>query len=70
MIDDVYVLQHFEDMFETGNFEERMEIDKCHNVHVANFFFYSNFTSNNIKCLSFHGHASQLVDILHNSSAK
>lgn len=70
-IDDVYVLQHFEDMFDTGNFEERMQIEKCHNnKHDPSYFFYSNITSNNIKCLSFHGHASQLADILKTSSAK
>lgn len=69
-MDEVYVLQHFEDMFETGNFEERMQIDTCHNEHNPTFFFFSNITSNNIKCLSFHGHTSQLVNILHSSSAK
>lgn len=29
-IDQVYVLQHFKDMFSSGNFEDRMKVEACH----------------------------------------
>lgn len=70
VIDEVYVLQHFEDMFKTGNFEERLAVDNCQNEIETNFFFYKNVTSKNMRCLSFHGHTSLLTRILETSKAR
>lgn len=68
-IEEVYTLQHFKDMFETGNFEERMAIEDCQGK-IKKSFFNNRLISNNIKCLSFHGHVSQLTEILKKSSSK
>lgn len=70
VIDDVYILQNFEEMFKTGKFEDKMEVRKCKQDVEPNFYFYRNFSSDNIKCLSFHGHATQLSDILVKTKAK
>lgn len=69
-IDEVFVLQHFENMFESGNFEERMEISNCNKKMRTNFFHYDNITFENLKCLSFHGHVSQLEQILENTTSR
>ncbi|EFA07652.2 GDP-fucose protein O-fucosyltransferase 2 [Tribolium castaneum] len=69
-IDEVYVLQHFKDMFETGNFKDRMQIEQCAQKYQINYFFYKNVTSNNVKCLSYHGPATKLSQLLLKSSAK
>lgn len=69
-IDEVYMLQHFENMFETGNFEERVEIGKCNKRISTHFFYYDNVTSEIIKCLSFHGHTSQLEEVLGNTTSR
>lgn len=70
MIDETYVLQNFETMFETGVFEDKIAIELCSQMPLVNFYEYSNLTSSNIKCLSFHGPAAQLANILKNSSAR
>lgn len=70
IIDEVYVLQHFEDMFKTGNFENRIAIEDCQDEIQTNFLFYNNITSNSMRCLSFHGHATLLTKILENTSAR
>lgn len=69
-IDETYVLQNFEFMFETGKFEDKIAVEPCNEMPLINFYEYSNLTSNNIKCLSFHGPAAQLSKILSNSSAR
>lgn len=69
-IDEVYVLEHFEDMFETGNFEDRFEETRCGDDINVKFYNYVNLTSDNIKCLSFHGYMSQLTKILNKSKAR
>lgn len=70
IIDDIYILQHFEDMFETGNFEERWKIEKCLQPPKLRFFYYTNITSNNVKCLSFHGPATKLSEVLAQTQAR
>ncbi|RZC35369.1 GDP-fucose protein O-fucosyltransferase 2, partial [Asbolus verrucosus] len=70
VIDEVYILQHFEDMFETGNFEDRMKLEKCTKNYQINYFFYKNITSHNVKCLSYHGPATKLSKLLEKSPAK
>ncbi|CAH1991284.1 unnamed protein product [Acanthoscelides obtectus] len=67
-IDEVYTLQHFEDMFETGNFEDRMELkNKC--KEDLSFFLYSNITANKYYCLSYHGPATKLSQLFLNTTA-
>lgn len=70
VIDEVYVLQHFKDMFETGNFEERLAVEDCQHEIQTNFFHYKNMTSKNMRCLSFHGDTSLLTRILKTSKAR
>lgn len=70
VIDDVYTLQHFEDMFQTGNFEDRMKIEKCQKKNDVTFFFFDNITSNNYHCLSYHGPATKLTNLFLNTTAR
>ncbi|KAJ3648605.1 hypothetical protein Zmor_020398 [Zophobas morio] len=70
VIDEVYILQHFKDMFETGNFEDRMKIEECRAKSHLIYFFYNNITSKNVKCLSYHGPATKLSELLDKSPAK
>ncbi|CAH0550446.1 unnamed protein product [Brassicogethes aeneus] len=69
IIEETYILQHFEDMFESGNFEDRMEVEKCTKDYKPLFFHYSNITSNNVKCLSFHGSSTNLIKLFNESTA-
>ncbi|CAG9821026.1 unnamed protein product [Phaedon cochleariae] len=69
-IDEVYTLQHFENMFETGNFEDRMKIEKCLNKPDLTFFFYDNITAKHAQCLSYHGPATKLTELFLNNTAK
>lgn len=80
VIDQVYVLQHFEDTFTSGNFNDRFKIEPCQNqlkyvkkkgdLYSGYFWGYSNITAKSVECLSFHGHASQLIDFLENVKGK
>nr|XP_023014074.1 GDP-fucose protein O-fucosyltransferase 2 isoform X1 [Leptinotarsa decemlineata] len=70
VIDEIYSLQHFEDMFETGNFEDRMKIDKCLRKEEPTFFFYKNITAKISYCLSYHGSATKLTELFLNTTAK
>lgn len=70
VIDEVYNLQHFEDMFETGNFEDRMEIAPCQKKDDNTYFFYKNVTGATVRCLSYHGPATKLTELLRNTTAK
>ncbi|CAG9856545.1 unnamed protein product [Phyllotreta striolata] len=69
-IEEVYTLQHFEDMFETGNFQDKMQLDNCNKDYHYSYFSYKNVTSKNTRCLSYHGPATKLSEIFSNSSAK
>lgn len=57
-------------MFATGNFEDRMKIDKCQKQYQHHFFFYSNITSKSYHCLSYHGPATKLVNLYLNTMAQ
>ncbi|KAG5893239.1 hypothetical protein JTB14_013401 [Gonioctena quinquepunctata] len=70
IIDEVYTLQHFKDMFETGNFEERMTLEKCTRKEEPSFFFYKNITAKHSQCLSYHGPATKLTELFLSSPAK
>lgn len=74
-IDHVFYLQHPKDLWKEQNFEERFNIDECpqnipyrkgtkDDMWRGNFWGYSNLTATDLKCISFHGSVSLLVDIL------
>ncbi|KAL1512523.1 hypothetical protein ABEB36_002104 [Hypothenemus hampei] len=63
LIHTVYILQHFEDMFKSGRFEDKWNIEKCQRPPKLRFFHYANITSKNIQCLSFHGPSTKLIEI-------
>lgn len=69
-IEQVLTLQHFEDMFETGNFEDRMKFDDCNRNFDYTYFFYKNITAKKIQCLSYHGPATKLTEAFLNTTAK
>ncbi|KAK6626711.1 hypothetical protein RUM44_009187 [Polyplax serrata] len=78
-IEQVYILQHFKDTFTSGNFEDRMALEPCQeelpyestpNGFLGHFWNYPNLTAKNVDCLSFHGPATQLIDILKKTEAK
>ncbi|CAG9766227.1 unnamed protein product [Ceutorhynchus assimilis] len=64
ILDKVYILQHYEDMFESGNFVDKWSVEKCQKPPKLRFFHYTNITSNNVQCLSFHGPATKLSEVL------
>lgn len=70
LIDEVYILQHFPDMFENGIFEERATFQPCKKQSVPTYFNYPNLTSNDVRCLAFHGPAVNLLKELEKSVAK
>ncbi|KAJ8963340.1 hypothetical protein NQ318_018812, partial [Aromia moschata] len=70
VIEEVYTLQHFEDMFETGNFEDRFKIDQCRSDYAISFFHYENITGRDFYCLSYHGPATKLEEIFLNTTAQ
>lgn len=70
IIDTVYILQHFEEMFKSGNFEDKWEIEKCQNPPKLRFFYYTNITSYNVQCLSFHGPSSKLIEVFKQEQAR
>ncbi|KAL0275181.1 UNVERIFIED_CONTAM: hypothetical protein PYX00_003123 [Menopon gallinae] len=79
MIDQVYVLQHFEDTFTSGNFEDRMKIEPClakiryrraGDAYEGYFWDFRNVTSKKVDCLSYHGPAVKLADVLKMSEAR
>ncbi|XP_066257171.1 GDP-fucose protein O-fucosyltransferase 2 [Euwallacea similis] len=70
IIDTVYVLQHFEEMFKSGNFEDKWEIEKCQKLPKLRFFYYTNITSYNVQCLSFHGPSTKLIEVFKQDQAR
>lgn len=65
-ISEVYSLQHFEAMFESGVFVDKFEETACTRTDNDNYHFleYYNITENTITCLNFQGSASLLVNVL------
>ncbi|XP_063237692.1 GDP-fucose protein O-fucosyltransferase 2 isoform X3 [Bacillus rossius redtenbacheri] len=74
-IDEVFVLQHYKDAFKTGKWEEKYEIQPCVDEPRYReradggaggfsgwFWGLPDVTARRVRCLSFHGHASQLQD--------
>lgn len=65
-INEVYVLQQFEAMFESGIFVDKFEETACTRNEYDNYHFleYYNITERTITCLNFQGSASLLVKVL------
>ena len=65
-ISEVYLLQHFEAMFESGVFVDKFEETACSLTENDNYHFleYYNITEKTITCLNFQGSASLLIKIL------
>lgn len=65
-ISEVYVLQHFETMFESGVFVDKFEETACSLNEYDNYHFleYYNITEKTITCLNFQGSASLLIQVL------
>lgn len=65
-INRVFKLQHFEEMFESGVFVDKFEIDKCRSKSVQRNYYlgYRNLTSSQFDCMSFQGSAMLLERVL------
>lgn len=79
-LDRVYILQHYADAFKSGKWEEKFEVEPCHETNKysrikegnyrGSFWGYKNITAKRVDCLSFHGHASQLKEVLRDTDAR
>ncbi|XP_069692474.1 GDP-fucose protein O-fucosyltransferase 2 [Periplaneta americana] len=79
-LDVVYVLQHYEDMWKSGKWEDKFSIEPCNEeIYYSKlssgkfrgwFWGYSNITASEVQCLSFHGHVSLLRGVVQNLSAR
>lgn len=74
-LDCVYILQNDEEMFKTGRFEDKNEMSECtgdslkyyklkQHTYIGPFWGYHNITTQNVKCLKFHGTTSYLYQNL------
>ena len=65
-LSEVYRLQHFENMFESGVFVDKFEETACRKSEYDNFhyFDYHNITEHSITCLNFQGSATLLINVL------
>jgi GDP-fucose protein O-fucosyltransferase len=65
-IGEIYNLQHFESMFESGIFVDKFEETACNRNEYDNYHFmeYYNITEKTITCLNFQGSASLLIKVL------
>lgn len=80
-IDEVYILQHYKDMWDEGKeWQDRWQVDKCVDKNLpytkagkvikGPFWSFSNITAQKVVCASFQGRASLLKDLLNSSKAK
>lgn len=71
-ISEVYVLQQFEAMFESGVFVDKFEETACSRTDLDNYHFleYYNITEKTITCLNFQGSASLLIEVLEEYKSK
>lgn len=63
---EVYVLQQYEAMFESGIFIDKYEETSCSRNEYGNYHFFEffNITEKTITCLNFQGSASLLINVL------
>jgi peptide-O-fucosyltransferase len=71
-IDEVYRLQHFESMMESGVFTDKYEEIACPRNHHENnhYLEYFNITEKTITCLNFQGSSTLLIDVLRDYQPK
>ncbi|XP_045460852.1 GDP-fucose protein O-fucosyltransferase 2 [Harmonia axyridis] len=70
VIDEVYVMKNWNEMMKSGNFMNKLEVAACDQEEQISYFYYTNITSNNVKCMRFHGPSTLLTQILSASSAR
>lgn len=59
------MLKNDEEMFRSGNFEDKNQLVDCDTEYPNRYWGYSNVTAGEIKCLIFHGTASGLEQNLY-----
>lgn len=66
VLDEVYKLKHFQDMFENGVFVDKFAKAKCGptETNTHDLLQYANLTTKRVTCLHFQGSASLLADVL------
>lgn len=66
LIDEVYRLKHYKDMFANGVFVDKFERTKCSKSEqtAGNYFGYHNLTAKKVSCVNFQGAANLLTDLL------
>lgn len=66
IIDEVYKLKHFQDMFENGIFVDKFEKSKCgqSDLGQGNYLQYSNITAKRVICVNFQGSAHLLQEVI------
>lgn len=66
IIEQTYTLENFDEMFETGFFENKYEKRQCKRHYKLDFFGFSNITTNSKQCLAFQGHVDMFKSIFQN----
>lgn len=71
-IDEIYKLQHFEAMFDSGVFIDKYEETACPRNEYDSYHYleYYNITEKTITCLNFQGSASLLIKVLEEYKVK
>lgn len=67
LINEVYKLRQYKDMFENGVFVDKFEKTKCPNsetVGQSSYLGYQNLTAKKVSCVNFQGAANLLTDLL------
>ncbi|XP_053678480.1 GDP-fucose protein O-fucosyltransferase 2 [Anopheles nili] len=72
LIDEVYKLKHFDNMFENGVFVDKFEEHVCprSDSSMLPYFGYGNFTANEFTCIYFQGSAMLLHRLLETFKSK
>lgn len=71
IVNEVYRLKHYKDMFENGVFVDKFDKTKCSASEApSEFFGYRNLTANKVTCLNFQGAANLLKDVLNKFEPK
>lgn len=67
LINEVYKLRQYKDMFENGVFVDKFEKSKCPNSETtgqSSYLGYQNLTAKKVSCVNFQGAANLLTDLL------
>lgn len=76
-MDIVYFLQNDEEMFKTGEFKDKVDIQSCNEENIpykkssngfeGHFYGVKNVSAHDVKCVSFHGSTQNLKKLLNPS---